>query len=140
LIGVPLFPLAGFYADLILGLAGFCRIIRHAGALLIAALFATVRFFGSRRVTGTAESHEDQQKEDGTCSHDGLLSKSSAAHCPTRTGSRDDAGQIHHDTDARAASDGWDHADLEPEDGSGIRGCAITSASECCAELGRLSV
>src|SRR6266568_1223410 len=72
--GIPLFPLARFHADLIFGLAGLSRIIRRAGALLIATLFATAGFFGPCRSVGAAKPHEDQN--DGNGSHDDLLSSS----------------------------------------------------------------
>src|SRR6266699_976601 len=115
LYGIPLFPLARFHADLIFGLAGLSRIIRRAGALLIATLFATARVFGPRRSVSAPKPHEDQNDANG--SHDDLLSSSVATHCTTRASSRDDAGQIQDDAGARAGSDGRDHADLEPEDG-----------------------
>src|SRR6266567_3568384 len=80
--GIPLFPLARFHADLIFGLAGLSRIIRRAGALLIATLFATARVFGPRRSVSAPKPHEDQN--DGNGSHDDLLSSSVATHCTTR--------------------------------------------------------
>src|SRR6266516_7120881 len=60
--GIPLFPLARFHADLIFGLAGPSRIIRRAGALLIATLFATARVFGPRRSVSAPKPHEDQNE------------------------------------------------------------------------------
>jgi hypothetical protein len=50
--------LAVFYAPLVLSFAGFSRIARHAGAPLIAALFAAVGWLRLREILG-AQAHEN---------------------------------------------------------------------------------
>src|SRR6478752_3423032 len=68
-----LFSLARFQAYVVFGLAYLRRVIFRAGSLLLAALLAIVRLFGSYRCIddGETEQHEDNSSNG---SHDDLLS------------------------------------------------------------------
>jgi hypothetical protein len=66
----PLF-FARFHAETVLTLAGCSRIIRPAGSLLVAALFATVCLLGSHGTVG-AETQQYQQNYSKGPHHDVL--------------------------------------------------------------------
>lgn len=60
--GAPqLFALAAFHASLVFGLAGLSRIAGHAGAPLVAALFAAIGRLRLREILNA------QANEDGDC-------------------------------------------------------------------------
>src|SRR5215211_2641442 len=68
-----LFPPTRFHASVVLGLTGWSCVVRHAGALLVAALFAGISLRGSCRRAGPAEGKQHQHNHhDGT--RDDLLS------------------------------------------------------------------
>src|SRR5437588_8529652 len=70
---VPLlFSLAGFHADVVLGLARLSRIIFRTRLLLIAALLAAVRLFRTCRA-GDAAKTQQYEKHGRNGSHDDLL-------------------------------------------------------------------
>src|SRR5215510_15028369 len=62
---------ARLHASVVLGLAGRAGVIRHAGALLVAALLAGIRCRSPHRRAGAAQS-EQHQHDDGDRSHHDL--------------------------------------------------------------------